>query len=417
MPAAARLGRVALLLALSPGLVGLASVHAPTDRAASTASPLYSPLRRLAPPQTRPRAGTVGAERPRGPRVPQDEAWLSVSDGDDRTTAYAGRDLQELFDKQLRFGNSPVAVGSERYRAWDAPDDEGNATTAEAECEDDQSNKAEYEVRMHVGRLKLAAQRAMARGLLSEARILYGRCLEARPNDAGVLANRALVLLRLGEAALAEDDCTAALHLTGERKLVAKLLYRRGLARQERGRMSQALKDVQDAALLEPRSPQIAELARALQHDAALLDPTLQHAPGPQAPAEATQRNATAEGARSVGRTAKALLDWADLGPCPGGSLTEPSSMLKHVYSHSEVPAPPLTDDGHEGSGRAEEGHDLGGDSDSLAASSSSGGSFSKSTDELDAPPRIGAGGFTRGEVGLEGEEALVAHARGIQVP
>ena len=49
---------------------------------------------------------------------------------------------------------------------------------------------------MHVGRLKLAAQRAM--GLLSEARILYGRCLEARPNDAGVLANRALVLLRLG---------------------------------------------------------------------------------------------------------------------------------------------------------------------------------------------------------------------------
>ena len=91
--------------------------------------------------------------------------------------------------------------------------------------------------------------------------------------------------------------------------------------------------------------------------------------------------------------------------------------MLKRVYSHSDVPAPPLADDGHEGSGRAEEGHDLGGDSDSLAASSSSGGSFSKSTDELDAPPRIGAGGFTRGEVGLEGEEALAAHARGIQVP
>ena len=417
MPAAAR--PVALLLALSPGLVGLASICAPTDRAASTASPLYSPLRRPAPPQTRPRAGTVGAQRPRGPRAPRDEAWLSVSDGDDRTTAYAGRDLQELFDKQLRFGNSPVAVGSERYRAWDAPDEEGNATTADAECEDDQSHKAEYEVRMHVGRLKLAAQRAMARGLLSEARILYGRCLEARPNDAGVLANRALVLLRLGEAALAEDDCTAALHLTGERNLVAKLLYRRGLARQERGRMSQALRDAQDAALLEPRSPQIASLARALQHDASLLDPALQCAPGPQAPEEAAQRNGTAEGARGSGRTAEALLEWADLRPCPpGGSLTEPSGMLKRVYFHSDVPAPPLADDGHEGKGRAEEGHDTGGDSDSLAASSLSvSGGFSKSTDELDAPPRIGAGGFTRGEVGLEGEEALAAHARGIQVP
>jgi tetratricopeptide (TPR) repeat protein len=173
-----------------------------------------------------------------------DDDFLSVSSEDpcirleNRQTEYKGRNVRELFDKLVRFGESPICVNSHRY-IWDVPivnKTEPKMRPGEENDEDDQ----EYKVQMKVGRLKLAANCAVARGELQEARVLYDRCLEIQPNNAAVLGNRALVLLKLGRAELAEEDCTVALQMSDKRASQAKLLYRRAIARRERGRMAQA---------------------------------------------------------------------------------------------------------------------------------------------------------------------------------
>ena len=173
-----------------------------------------------------------------------DDDFLSVSSEDpcirleNRQTEYQGRNVRELFDKLVRFGESPIGVSSHRY-IWDVPI--VNKTEPKMRPgEDDEEEDEEYKVRIKVGRLKLAANCAVARGELQEARVLYDRCLEIQPNNAAVLGNRALVLLKLGRAELAEEDCTVALQMSGKRASQAKLLYRRAIARRERGRMAQA---------------------------------------------------------------------------------------------------------------------------------------------------------------------------------
>ena len=174
----------------------------------------------------------------------RDDDFLSVSSEDtcirleNRQTEYKGRNVRELFDKLVRFGESPIGVSSHRY-IWDVPI--VNKTEPKMRPgEDDDEEDEEYKVRIKVGRLKLAANCAVVRGELQEARVLYDRCLEIQPNNAAVLGNRALVLLKLGRAELAEEDCTVALQMSDKRASQAKLLYRRAIARRERGRMAQA---------------------------------------------------------------------------------------------------------------------------------------------------------------------------------
>ncbi len=197
-------------------------------------------------------------------------------EGDAGPAQYNGRDVQALWDKVARCGQSRVAVASARHD-WDpilnrtedaAP--AANVTAAGAssgtgagagrlgaqssvlsaalehllasDADDAEEEEEEYTLRLKFGRLKLDAERAYGRGALEDARALYGQCLELRPDDATVLANRALVLLGLGRAEEAEDDCTVGLQVAGTGAPLVKLLYRRALARRERGRMAQALK-------------------------------------------------------------------------------------------------------------------------------------------------------------------------------
>jgi len=370
------LHRLFLLLFLVPhgprvgafGRTGLASVESPDMLGAVAA--LYQ-LRRGHGSRGRPAAAVA---RGKGKAV-RDEQWLSISNSEEAvmpdaqlgkplsgrgasgekvpsgrgaTGEYRGRNVQELFDKQVRFGDGSIAVASPRYN-WnpkpvvnqsevDMGPGEAKKKTGWAAgmnthspeavaalerlcaAEDEDEKDDEYELRMKIGRLKLDAERAVATGRLDEARQLYGRCLDLRPNDVGVLANRALVLLRLGYAEEAEDDCTVALHVSGTGPSQAKLLYRRALARRERGRMSQALKDALGAALIAPRSPQIRQLIQELQQVqnlvpqcSSLHNSTRPHLPLGQDTSRCTSKASPEEG--------QPLLEWAGL--C-GGEQSAP---------------------------------------------------------------------------------------------
>jgi tetratricopeptide (TPR) repeat protein len=289
-------------------------------------------------------------------------AWAdagSSSWGSAGPAQYKGRDVQALWEKVARCGQSRRAVTSARYdwdpilnRTEDAAAANGTAAGAgvgaragagagagagvgagrlgahssvlsaalehllASDADDaEEQEEDEYTLRLKFGRLKLEAQRAYGRGALEDARALYGRCLELRPDDATVLANRALVLLGLGRAEEAEDDCTAGLQVAGTGAPLVKLLYRRALARRERGRMAQALKDALEAANLEPRSPHIAKLVDELRKD----EPVLRQsdalgssncAPRPQ-PESNTCAPQRADGRAS--RASEALLKWAGL--------------------------------------------------------------------------------------------------------
>ncbi len=293
-------------------------------------------------------------------------AWpsLEIDEGsgwaDGRHAEYKGRDVQALFDKEVRFGLGRVAVASERCD-WDpivnrTEDAEGageaNASRwagglgahspalsaalenlmASDEDDAEAQEEDEYQLRLKIGRLKLDARSAYARGELEDARELYDACLELRPNDASVLANRAQVLLSLGRAAEAEEDCSVGIQVGGKGAPVVKLLYRRALARRERGRMAQALKDALEAADLEPRSPHIAKLINDLRQDEPVLRQNYALCssnctpPKPQPEGNACAPRADERASRVRG--GEALLKWAGI-----------------ASAHSHVSAPPLGPD------------------------------------------------------------------------
>jgi tetratricopeptide (TPR) repeat protein len=301
-----------LLLSVPLDLTGLASVQQYTPHRNPAQSPLHG-LHRLR------RAGDQG---PGAAQRKDKEEWLSLESEEGSVSEYKGRNLKELFDAQLRFGGTDVAVASHR-----APEQNGTAPPGVWNERDEDEHDAEYELRMKIGRLKLAAQVAVANGQLKEAHRMYSKCLSELPNDPGVLANRALLSLRLGCAQEAEEDCTVALHLTGRRDLVAKLLYRRAMARRERGRMSQALKDALAAAQHEPRSPKIAELVQQLQRDEPLLRPGTLSSNHSVASPPALLPKVSATGA-------SALLKWAGLDASEGGS---PDACLSHRNKNDQL--------------------------------------------------------------------------------
>lgn len=294
------------------------------------------------------------------------EAWPSVESNegsgwaDGRHAEYKGRDVQALFDKEVRFGRGRIAVASERCD-WDPilnrTEDEEGAGAANAsrwagglgahspalsaalenlmasdEDDAEAQEEEEYQVRLKIGRLKLDARSAYARGKLEDARELYDACLELRPNDASVLANRAQVLLRLGRAAEAEEDCSVGMQVGGKGTLLVKLLYRRALARRERGRMAQALKDALEAADLEPRSAHIAKLINDLRQDEPVLCQNYalcssnRTPPKPQPEDNACAPRADERASRVRG--GEALLKWAGI-----------------ASAHSHVSATPLGTD------------------------------------------------------------------------
>jgi len=372
------------------------------------------------------RTGTASIGRSPAPAVPQAAASASrrrseredilssvESDAPQWRVTYKGRDLRALLDKQLRFGASPLHVGSKRQR-WDPPvqPDANNRSQAhdglppadnvegreqvagrgseQNDCRSETDDEdVEYRVRMKIGRLKLQAECAISADKLEEARALYGQCLEVRPNDASVLANRALVLLRLGLAQEAEEDCTVAMQFADGPQ--AKLFYRRALARRERGRMTQALKDALDAQELEPRSPEIARLVRRLRQQEPLLKDSKAITAEDKGLAASVQEAETKQG---PSEKAKALLEWAGLAessgstekgdkdPSGAGACSSPNP-LRHAIQDSA------------------------GESETCQAS----------TAELTREPKAWTYRIDRGAsapYGLTGEEALIAHARGI---
>eukprot|EP01138_Halocafeteria_seosinensis_P001852 gb/GECG01001895.1/.p1 GENE.gb/GECG01001895.1/~~gb/GECG01001895.1/.p1 ORF type:complete len:829 (+),score=148.27 gb/GECG01001895.1/:1-2487(+) len=134
-------------------------------------------------------------------------------------------------------------------------------------------------------RLKEAGNSAFKYGNVREALEHYTSSLKKDPKQPAVYSNRAMVQLQLQNYEAAVADCRSGLDCAGFtstenlrsayagqdaeydviRKLIVKLLFRRGLGLKSLGQLEDSLRDMQDALELEPSNERVAKEVETLR--------------------------------------------------------------------------------------------------------------------------------------------------------
>ncbi|PLW19436.1 hypothetical protein PCANC_06319 [Puccinia coronata f. sp. avenae] len=106
---------------------------------------------------------------------------------------------------------------------------------------------------------------AFKKGNFQEAVEHYTSAIKADPSDHVLPCNRAFARMKLKQWKLAETDCTRSLELLPAPN--CKALFRRGTARRQLNKWTEALQDLKDAFALEPNNTSIsAELDAVKSH-------------------------------------------------------------------------------------------------------------------------------------------------------
>ena len=109
--------------------------------------------------------------------------------------------------------------------------------------------------------------KAFKDGRLADARKAYSAALahdpkREHPEAHIILANRALMALKLSQPEACEEDCTASLQIN---PYYGKALFRRAQAHEMRGSLADAFKDVRELMRLEPANKEATALAAKLK--------------------------------------------------------------------------------------------------------------------------------------------------------